>query len=201
MRKNICKKILVSTCVIVLLIIGGSIIGYVSNTYPASEMKEYCLSNASENSIDFSPLGVNKLEGYRFWVAENEDSVYQQEMFIFRKELLWGIFDLERFSFVHQVVGSEGQMVSSVQFDAQSQFADEETTVVLFFSSNPKMITHYKIKFQENGVYGEITGGVSQEDPFVVGITEVGSYDYISRVYEGAEFYDENYQILESEGK
>ena len=90
-------------------------------------------------------------------------------------------------------------MVSSVRFDAQSQFADEETTVILFFSSNPKMITHYKIKFQENGVYGEITGGVSQEEPFVVGIMEVGNHDYISRVYEGAEFYDEDYQILEIE--
>ena len=149
MRKNICKKILVSTCVIVLLIIGGSIIGYVSNTYPASEMKEYCLSNASENSIDFSPLGVNKLEGYRFWVAENEDSVYQQEMFIFRKELLWGIFDLERFSFVHQVVGGEGQMVSSVQFDAKSQFADEETTVVLFFHQIQKRLLITKLNFKK----------------------------------------------------
>lgn len=32
-----------------------------------------------------------------------------------------------------------------------------------------------------------------------LGITEIGGHDYISRVYEGAEFYDENYQILESE--
>ena len=199
MRKILCKKLLVCIGVLVLLIGGGSITSYVLSTYPATEMKEYCLSNASENSVDYYPAGVNQLEGYRFWIAENEADEYQQEMFIFRKELLWGIFDLERFSFVHQVVGSEGQMVSSVQFDAKSQFADEETTVVLFFSSNPENITYYKIKFQENGVYGEITGGVSQEDPFVVGIMEVGSHDYISRVYEGAEFYDENYQILESE--
>ena len=185
----------------IILFVGifTSTVGYFLNTYPATEMKGYCLSNASGSSVDYYPLGVNKLEGYRFWIAENEEDVYQQEMFIFRKELLWGIFDLERFSFVHQVVGGEGQMVSSVQFDAKSQFADEETTVVLFFSSNPEKITYYKIKFQENGVYGEITGGVSQEDPFVVGITEVGGHDYISRVYEGAEFYDENYQILESE--
>ena len=192
--------------VIILLSVGllfsavvCSAVLYVKNTYPANEMKEFCLSNKNENSVDYYPLGVNKLDGYRFWVAENEDGVYQQEMFIFRKELLWGIFDLERYSLVQQVIGSEDQMVSSVRFDAQSQFADEETKVILFFSSNPEKITYYKIKFQENGVYGEITGGVSQEDPFVVGITEVGSHDYISRVYEGAEFYDENYQILESE--
>lgn len=196
------KKRLVIILLSVGLLFSGivfSTVLYVKNTYPANEMKEFCLLNGNENSVDYYPLGVNKLEGYRFWVAENEDGVYQQEMFIFRKELLWGIFDLERYSLVQQVIGSEDQMVSSVRFDAQSQFADEETKVVLFFSSNPERITYYKIKFQENGAFGEITGGVSQEEPFVVGITEVGTHDYISRVYEGAEFYDENYQILEIE--
>ena len=197
--KNKMKKILIGISAILFLGIVASFIEYVFNTYPANDMKKYCLSNSNENSVDYYSLGVNKLGGYRFWVAKNEEDVYQQEMFIFRKELLWGIFDLERYSLVKQVVGSKDQVVSSVRFDAQSQFADEETTVILFFSSNSKMITHYKIKFQENGVYGEITGGVSQEEPFVVGITEVGNHDYISRVYEGAEFYDEDYQILEIE--
>lgn len=193
------KKILIVVAIGLSLFAVVNGVLYISATYPADEVSEFCVENTNVDAVKFYPSSISPLEGYMFWVSVNENDVQQQEMFIFKKDFLWGIFDFDRYRLVQQVVGGEGQIVSSVRFEAQTRAADEETKVVLFFSANPEKITYYKIYFQENGVRGELSGAVSQEKPFVVGITEVGNHDYISRVYEGAEFYDEEYQSLEIE--
>lgn len=121
-------------------------------------------------------------------------------MFIFHKELLWGIFDLDRYVLQKQITGGNDQKVSSVRLDLNSPFEQRETSAILFFSSNPFKITNYTISYQENGCIAEVHGVVTQEESFVVGLLELESGDYLHRGYEGAIFYDQNGQIIEEEG-
>ena len=197
------RRIIIVIVVLVAIVVMGALISagvYFTKTYDAEAKEEYCMEHSEIGASEFSAYGVTKLNGYMFWVSDSKEEPYQQELFIFRKELLWGCIDMQRYVFVKQVTGTDNQVVSTVQLEAKSEFANRETTAILFFSSNPSEITKYRISFQENGRFVELHGGVTQLRSFVIGFLELGSGEYLHRVYEGAIFYDENGNIIEEEG-
>lgn len=199
MKNKIIKYLLaLALCIIcIMLILVGA---YFTKTYSGKKMMEYCCSNTKVEATEFEVLAVTNLNGYKFYIAKNQSNQYQQEMFIFRKELLLGFIDLDRYIMEKQIVGAKDAAVSTVQFKAKIRFAKTETEVILFFSSNPGQISAYTIYYQENGHFAELDGEVSMEEAFVIGLTELGNGDYLHRIYECAVFYDQEDNIIEVKG-
>lgn len=194
------KWIIIIVACTLLILTGGLLLVYSASTCAGEDLHNYCVEQSERESAQFKAYKVDKLEDYMFWVAEYEEGTTYQELFVFEKARLFGVFDIGRYTTLYHLKSSEGQQVSSLLFDVNENGQVDETKAIVFFSSNPSKITYYRIGFQENGKFGELNGGVSQEEPFVIGMTGVGSGEHIHRVYEGAIFYDENYNIIEEEG-
>lgn len=173
---------------------------FITSTYSVSESFSYCEDNTHVEAEEFYVSEISQLEGYRFYVACGQDETSGQEMFIFRKKLLLGIFDIDRYEFIHHVKGSPNQPVSSLEFEAKGTYAKEETGVVLFFSSNKQNISSYQISYQENARYCEVTGYVATEMPFATAMVGVGNSEYSNKIYLGAIFYNEDNDVIATKG-
>lgn len=169
-----------------------SIIYYLASTKSYNQVIQ---TYKNESSAEYRPYTINGLEDYMFCVSKNQVEPYQQELLVLYQKKMWGLFNFNRYRIIERTESSAGQIVGTYFLQYE-----KEKEAVIFYSSNPAKISLYEIQFQENGIRGKLSGMVSQEESFVVGITEIGKSKYQYRKYDAALFYDEDNNIIEHQG-
>lgn len=195
-KRQIIRYILISIVIIV-----ASILAYILNFYVTTltgkEMRLYCQNNTSTNSTDFMRYETTSLQQYAFWVAEYNEQLVQQEMFIFRKKLLFNLFDVNRYIYSHQAIGNMDQIVGSVLFNPRDIYGKKsQTSTIIFFSSNPSHIAKFILKFEENTALCTMEKKLTTQKPFVVEFTGIGVKDNVTRDFREIKFYDENNKVI-----
>ena len=121
MNEKISKIVLILAGILVICL-GISVGCFFGQIYAADKMETYCVDHSAIGTNEFSARGLTNAPGYMFWISGSTTEPYRQEMFIFRKELLWGMIDLERYVLQKQITGGNDQKVSSVRLDLKSPF-------------------------------------------------------------------------------
>lgn len=190
---------------LVFIIIQIRLFLFLSKTMSVSETRQYCIDNTTINATSFRPVrhieqnSENKTE-YSFWAAEDGLS-NRQELFIFhgvqfgpfKSSMKW-----ERHQFNHHTSSTTDEIVGSIMFTPRNTKNQKSSTNwIAFYSSNGYDICHHILTIEEDGNICTIEMGSSSRMAFVTILPDLGVKDGVLRKFIKAEFFDENWNLVE----
>lgn len=193
-KKYILSVLLAILLIVPIVLLAIHIVKEFNNSIGAAEIEEYCINKSTIDAAQFKRFGYSGTPNYAFWVSEYTGS--EQELFVFIKKTICGI-DLNRFSLVIAATSNPESDVGSIKFTPRSENGEKrDTSLLIYFSSNPNQISRYHVTYLKDGDIFEQDESISIDQAFVICIPDLGISASTSKKIQNVKFYDVDENII-----